>query len=71
VREDVTLFDIATIYQGVGAVADITREVSPDSFERTLTLLIDGVARERTPTPMLALPPDVEQLVAIMSRQRR
>ena len=70
-REDVSLFDIVMIYQAVGAIADITRDVSPDYFERTLTLLVDGLAQKRTTTPMPAPPPDDEQLVAIMSRHRR
>lgn len=70
-REDVTLFDIAMIHQGVAAIADITRDVSPDYFERTLTLLVDGLARERTTTAMPVPPPDFEQFSAILSRQRR
>jgi AcrR family transcriptional regulator len=70
-REDVSLFDIVMIYQAVGAIADITRDVSPDYFERTLTLLVDGLAQERTTTPMPVPPPDDEQLVAIVSRHRR
>lgn len=70
-RDDVTLFDIAMVHQAVGAIADITRDFSPDYFERTLTLLVDGLARERTTTAMPAPPPDLEQFVAIMSRPRR
>ena len=70
-REDVTLFDIAMIYQAVGAIAEFTRDVSPDSFERTLTLLVDGLVQHQTTTPLPAPPPDIEQLVAIMSRHRR
>jgi AcrR family transcriptional regulator len=70
-REDVTLFDIAMIHQAVGAIADITRDVSPDYFERTLTLLVDGLARERTTTAMPVPPPDFDQFVAIVSRHRR
>jgi AcrR family transcriptional regulator len=70
-REDVTLFDIAMIYQAVAAIAEITRDVSPDYFERTLTLLVDGLAEERTTTPMPIPPPDFEQLIAVMSRHHR
>ena len=70
-REDVTLFDIAMLHQAVGAIADITRDVSPDYFERTLTLLVDGLARERPTTPMPVPPPDFDQFIAIMSRHRR
>ena len=68
-REDVTLFDIAMVHQAVGAIADITRDVSPDYFERTLTLLIDGLAAERTTTAMPLPPPDFDQFIAIMSRR--
>jgi AcrR family transcriptional regulator len=70
-REDVTMFDLAMIYQAVGAIADLTRDVSPDAFERTLTLLVDGLAADRTVTPMPVPPPDLEQFVTMMSRRRR
>ena len=69
-REDVTSFDIPMIYQAVSAIADRTRDVAPDYFERTLTLLVDGLARERTPTPMPAPPLETEQFLTIMSRHR-
>jgi AcrR family transcriptional regulator len=70
-REDVTSFDVPMIQHAVSAIADLTRDVSPDYFERILTLLVDGLARERTPTPMHASPLDDEQFEAIMSRHRR
>lgn len=71
-REDVSAFDIPMIHRAVAAIADLTRDVSPDYFERTLTLLVDGLARERSaPTPMPAAPLDVEQFVTVMSRVRR
>lgn len=69
-REDVTTFDIPMIYQAVGAIVDRTGDVAPDYFERTLTLLVDGLARERTPTPMPAPPLEVAQFEAIMSHHR-
>ncbi len=58
------------IYQAVGAIADRTRDVAPDYFERTLTLLVDGLAQTRTPTPMPAPPLELEQFVTVMSRHR-
>src|SRR3954466_7007920 len=70
-REDVTSLDLPMIHQAVSAIADMTRDVSPDYFERILTLLVDGLARERTPTPMPADPLDVDQFETIMSRHRR
>ena len=46
-REDISAYDIPMIHQAVSAIANLTRDVSPDYFERTLTLLIDGLASER------------------------
>jgi len=69
-RDDVAAFDIPMIFQAVSAIADMTRDVSPDYFERLLTLIVDGLARERTPSAMAAAPLDVGQFDAIMSRQR-
>lgn len=70
-REDVGAFDIPMIHQAVSAIADITRDVSPEYYERTLTLLVDGLARERTPTPMTVPPLETEQFLAVMSRHKR
>jgi AcrR family transcriptional regulator len=70
-REDVTSLDVPMIYQAVSAIADRTRDVAPDYFERTLTLLVDGLARERTqPSPMPAPPLETEEFLTIMSRHR-
>ena len=70
-REDVSLFDIAMLHQAVAAIAEITRDVSPDYFERTLTLMVDGLARAPTTTAMPVPPPDFEQFAAVMGRHRR
>ncbi|MBE2316792.1 TetR/AcrR family transcriptional regulator [Solirubrobacter sp. CPCC 204708] len=70
-REDISPFDIPLIHQAVGAIADVTRDCSPDYFERTLTLLVDGLAQQRTaPTPMSAPPLSVDQFLTIMARRR-
>jgi AcrR family transcriptional regulator len=70
-RDDVAAYDIPMIHQAISAIADITRDVAPDYFERILTLIVDGLARERTPTPMLAAPLEAEQFDAVMNRHRR
>ena len=71
-REDIGAYDIPMIHQAVSAIAEITRDVSPEYFERTLTLLIDGLARQRTSTTAMPAPAlDNEQFTAIMSRHRR
>lgn len=68
-RDDVSSFDIPMIHRAVSAVAELTRDVSPDYFERTLTLLVDGLARDRVPTPMPAPPLNPEQFLEVMSRK--
>jgi len=70
-REDVGAYDIPMIHQAVSAIAEITRDVSPEYYERTLTLLVDGLARERTPTPMTVPALDAQQFLAVMGRHRR
>jgi AcrR family transcriptional regulator len=71
-REDFSPYDIPMIHQAVSAITDVTRDVAPDYFERTLTLIVDGLAARRdAPTPMPAPPLDAGALVAIMSRHRR
>lgn len=71
VREDLSTLDIPMLYQAVSAIVDRTCGVAPEYFERTLTLLVDGLARERSaPTPMPAPPLEPEQFVTIMSRHR-
>ena len=63
---------LTPIHQAVSAIADLTRDVSPEYFERTLTLFIDGLARERATTTAMPAPPlDDDQFTAVMSRQRR
>jgi AcrR family transcriptional regulator len=69
-RDDVSQFDIPMIHRAVSAIADLTRDVSPDYFERTLTLLVDGLARERSaPTPMPVPPLEAEEFLTVMSRK--
>ncbi|MDA0184537.1 TetR/AcrR family transcriptional regulator [Solirubrobacter phytolaccae] len=68
-RDDVSALDVPMIHQAVSAIAEITRDVAPEYYERTLTLFVDGLARERTPTPMVAPPIEMEQFLTIMSRK--
>jgi AcrR family transcriptional regulator len=71
VREDLAAYDLPMIHHAVSAVADLTRDVCPDYFERILTVLVDGLAREGTPTPMTVPPLETEQFLAVMGRHRR
>jgi AcrR family transcriptional regulator len=70
-REDFETFDVPMMHVAVSAVADITRDVEPEYFERLLTIFIDGLARSRDgATPMTAPPLDMEQFATAMSRRR-
>ena len=70
-REDFSPYDVPMLNQAVSAIAELTREVAPDYFERTLTFFVDGLARKGDPTPVPVPPLEFEQLVAVMSRHRR
>lgn len=71
VRDDVNAFDIPLTNFAVGFVADQTRDGAPDYWQRTLTILLDGLAARRdAPTAMPAAPLEVRQFVAAMSRER-
>jgi AcrR family transcriptional regulator len=62
-RADLDVFDLAVIDLMVSAIADMTREVSPELWQRALTIIIDGLATTRqTPTPLPGKPLDRDQL---------
>jgi len=73
VRSDLGAFDVPMINLCVGLIADRTRDVAPDYWERILTLLLDGVAAPGRRTPMRVEPLDRETFVEAMvsSRGRR
>jgi len=68
-RADFDLFDLPLIDLMVSAIADLTREVSPELWQRALTIIIDGLATTRqTPTPLPGKPLDRDQLAAAISK---
>jgi AcrR family transcriptional regulator len=68
-RADFDLFDLPLIDLMVSAIADLTREVSPELWQRALTIIIDGLASTRqTPTPLPGKPLDRDQLAAAISK---
>ena len=68
-RADFDLFDLPLIDLMVSAIADLTREVSPELWQRALTIIIDGLASTRqTPTPLPGKPLDRHQLAAAISK---
>jgi hypothetical protein len=62
VRVDVELTDLPLIQLAIGTVAEASREVAPNAWRRTMTLVLDGLragsAAGELPTPAL----DPEQI---------
>lgn len=72
VRDDLIATDIPLMHFAVGFVADKTRDVAPDYWERLATILLDGVrVRRDAPSPMPADAIGPAQLPAVMCRRRR
>jgi AcrR family transcriptional regulator len=71
VRADLGAFDVPIMHFAVGFVAERTREVAPEYWERVLTILLDGLAARPDATPMPAPPLDPDQFAAAMSGGRR
>ena len=68
-RADLDPLDLPVIQLMVSAVADMTHEVSPELWQRALTIIIDGLASTRqTPTPLPGKPLDRDQLAAAISK---
>jgi hypothetical protein len=55
-RADVTASDVGLLTFGVARVAEMTREVAADQWERTLTLALEGL-RAATAPPVLTTAP--------------
>jgi AcrR family transcriptional regulator len=71
-REDVEDFDLPMMQLAISTIADLTRDVQPDYYERLLTLFLDGLARRRDgTTPLPSAPLGTEEFTTVMSRRRR
>ena len=71
VRADLGPFDVPMLHLCVGLIADRTREVAPDYWERVLTIVIDGISTNRATTPMPVEPLDRETFTEAMASARR
>lgn len=68
-RPDIAATDGLLVMLMVGAIADYTREVAPETWKRYLTITLDGLRTRRdAPTPLPAPPLDIAQLNAAMVR---
>jgi AcrR family transcriptional regulator len=72
VRADLEPFDIPIMHFTVSQIADTTRDVAPDYWQRIMTVLLDGLRAERADTiPMTAAPLDREQFATAMACRGR
>ncbi|HZO36145.1 MAG TPA: helix-turn-helix domain-containing protein [Solirubrobacteraceae bacterium] len=67
VRDDISFTDVPLLQIGVGAITDATRDVAPETWRRTLTILLDGLRASRDTTRPLTQPPlSLEQFDTVM-----
>jgi AcrR family transcriptional regulator len=71
VRPDIGPFDVPMLNLCVGLIADRTRDVAPDYWERVLTIVIDGISAKGPTTPMPVEPLDREAFIEAMASARR
>jgi AcrR family transcriptional regulator len=70
-REDVRATDIPLILMMLDTVVDCTRAVDPDTWRRTLGIVLDGLAvRREAPTPSPAPALEIEQVDAAIAAWR-
>jgi AcrR family transcriptional regulator len=61
-REDFDVFDVPMLQLMLGAVADATRDVAPELWQRYLGIFLDGMRGGRdAPTPLPSEPLDAER----------
>ena len=70
-RDDIDTTDMPLMQMMVGAVADYTRNVDPEVWQRLLTVVLDGLrVKPDARTPMPSPPLDSDGLTAAMSGWR-
>jgi AcrR family transcriptional regulator len=70
-REDLEAFDIPMLQQMLGAVADLTRQVEPELWQRFLGILLDGLRASReAPTPLACEALDADRYASAMARRQ-
>lgn len=71
VRADLAVTDLPLMFLTVGLLADRTRDIADDYWQRTLTLLLDGLRpRREGVTELPARPLAYDELPTVMSRRR-
>ena len=71
VRSDLGPFDVPMLNLCVSLIADRTRDVAPEYWERVLTIIIDGISAKGPATTMPVEPLDRETFTEAMASARR
>ena len=71
VRADLGAYDVPMLNLCVGLIADRTRDIAPDYWQRVLAIILDGISAKAATTPMPAEPLDREAFVEAMASARR
>jgi len=71
IRADLGAFDVPMLNLCIGLLADRTRDIAPDYWERVLTIVIDGMSAKGPRTPMPVEPLDREEFTEAMASARR
>jgi AcrR family transcriptional regulator len=71
VRADLGPYDVPMLHLCVGLIADRTRDVADDYWERLLTIVLDGIRAHDDVTPMPVAPLEREAFEAAMAKPRR
>lgn len=70
VRGDLGTFDVPLLHLCVGLIADRTRDVAPEYWERILTVILDGLAADAARTEMPVEPLERDAFARAMARRR-
>jgi AcrR family transcriptional regulator len=71
VRADLGAYDVPMLNLCLGLIADRTRDIAPDYWQRVLTIVLDGISAKGPTTPMPAEPLDREAFIEAMATARR
>ena len=71
VRSDLGPFDVPMLNLCVSLIADRTRDVAPEYWERVLTIIIDGISAQGPASPMPVEPLDRDTFTEAMASGRR
>jgi len=71
IRSDLGPFDVPMLNLCVSLIADRTRDVAPDYWERVLTIIIDGISAQGPASPMPVKPLDRDTFTEAMASGRR